>query len=295
MPSRILLTGATGFLGANLLRRLVADDQSVTVLVRRTSNLAAIEPWLDSVPVCVIGEAPIARILKEQEIGTVVHCATNYGRAAVPPTEIIESNLIFPLSILQQLATREGGATFINTDTILDKRVNYYSLSKSQFSEWLRLFSDRLSCANVALEHFYGPGDNSSKFAMDIVQKLLRGVPAIELTPGEQRRDFIYVDDVIEGLSRVINWVTRAPAGFYDYQVGSGVSTSIREFVSLVKELSGNTDTELKFGALPYRPNEVMATKVDTSRLCELGWQPRVSLEDGLRATIDSEKARFGI
>jgi predicted glycosyltransferase involved in capsule biosynthesis len=68
-----------------------------------------------------------------------------------------------PLQLLE-LGKKTRVNCFINTDTILDKRVSYYSLSKNQFREWLELYAKEMICLNVALEHFYGPYDDNTKF-----------------------------------------------------------------------------------------------------------------------------------
>ena len=82
---------------------------------------------------------------------------------------------------------------FLNTDTFLDRRINFYSLSKKQFLEWLKLYSKDLVCANLVLEHFYGPEDDASKFVSFVIQSLLKNVSSLDFTPGDQKRDFIFM------------------------------------------------------------------------------------------------------
>lgn len=84
-----------------------------------------------------------------------------------------------------QYGKKHGIRAFINSDTILDKQVNHYSLSKRQFVDWLEHFRTDVTCVNVALEHFYGPGDDPSKFVMWVIRQLLAGTPRIDLTPGD--------------------------------------------------------------------------------------------------------------
>lgn len=231
-------------------------------------------------------------VFEENRIDVIVHCATNYGRQAVPPTEIVEANLILPLALLQ-LAEQHGARVFINTDTILDKRVNHYSLSKHQFLEWLPMFAMRLVCANVALEHFYGPFDDPSKFVSYVVQRLLADEPQLDLTPGEQRRDFVYIDDVVGAFASILNVSLASAPGLYRYEVGTGSSINIADFVRLAKQLAGNERTHLNFGALPYREREVMESRADVRSLLALGWSPHVPLRDGLARTITLERQRL--
>lgn len=218
----------------------------------------------------------------------IIHCATNYGRHDPNPIATIESNLILPLQLLE-LGSRSGLRCFINTDTYLDKGINYYSLSKKQFSEWLESYQHELACVNLVLEHFYGPHDNKSKFVTWLTDALMDGVERIPLTEGRQRRDFIYIDDVVEAFLAIIAFAYSA-SGFHRFNVGSGTPISIRDFAELAKRLAGNSRTMLEFGAVPYRPGEIMDTKVDIEPLLALGWKPRVGLIDGLRKTIDAKR-----
>ncbi len=291
----ILLTGGTGFLGRNLLTRLLSDGWPVILLKRSSSDTALIESALREVEgVYDTDHDPLYRVFQEQHIAAIIHCATNYGRAEEEPTEIIEANLTLPMQLIQ-LARRYESRCFINSDTILDKKVNFYSLSKRQFVDWLPYFSSRLLCANVALEHFFGPGDDPSKFVTKIIRDLLRDVEKIDLTPGFQKRDFIFIDDVVDAYIKVLHFALSSQPGICRFEVGSGQVFELRQFVKLVKKLTGNIRTHLNFGALPYRPNEVMVSHTDIASLRGLGWAPEVSLEDGLRRTIEHERGNIDI
>ena len=161
--------------------------------------------------------------------------------------------------------------------------------------DWFKTYAPQLACVNVALEHFYGPGDDPSKFVSNIIGKLLRQEACIALTPGEQRRDFIYIDDVVDGFLKIIDWSFGQSAGFHHYEIGSGQTLSIRDFVQQIKRLTGNERTELAFGALPYRALEVMESRVNLAPLAGLGFQPRISLEEGLSRTIAGERKKAGL
>lgn len=284
----ILITGATGFLGSALLKSLIGQFE-VIAIVRSTSKLDRIEEVLQKIKCYNIDEIPLNVIFEENKIDLIVHCATNYGRGKPFLTEIVQANLILPLHLLQ-LASLYKIKGFVNTDTILDNRINLYSLSKKQFLEWLRHFSQDFICINVALEHFYGPFDNSSKFVTWSIRNLLDKVQSIDLTEGKQKRDFIYIDDVVQAFLRIIDFTLKTSHGFWEFEVGSDERVEIRHFVELAKELSENSETLLNFGALPYRENEVMESRANTESLRNLGWQPTISLKTGLLKTIESEK-----
>ena len=214
-----------------------------------------------------------------------MHCATDYGRKITSPLSVIESNLILPLKLLHG-AYCAGVPVFINTDTVLDKRINGYSLSKHQFSQWLETYSNRIAGINVALQHFYGPGDDQTKFATHIIAALLRNDERIALTPGEQKRDFIFIDDGVQALMEIVDKSAALGVGYHDFQVGTGRTVSIRDFVEAAKRICGNSQTLLDFGAIKYRDGEIMDIETDLSKMASIDWKPRYSLEVGLRLTI---------
>jgi nucleoside-diphosphate-sugar epimerase len=95
---------------------------------------------------------------------------------------------------------------------------------------------------------------------------------------------------VVSAFEHILDQLHAHQTGYVEYEVGTGNTISIRDFVYLAKQICGNDTTALDFGAVPYRPNEPMTVNVDTSRLAALGWQPQVSVEEGLRRTFEFEK-----
>lgn len=292
MRKKILLTGATGYLGSHLAHRL-RPEFDLCLLKRRTSNTFRIDSVLDQVTCVNIENGIPESLFREQKIFGIIHCATNYGRDSDDLNDTIDANLILPLRLLK-IAIDYEVEFFINTDTVLDKRINYYSLSKSQFKDWFLFFSDRIKSINVELEHFYGEGDDPSKFVSKIINDLVSNESKdLLLTLGEQKRSFIYINDVVDAFQRILSNVPSFPKAYLSYQVGSSTHISIRDFVTLTKKLCGNTQTQLIFGALPYRKNEVMEVNIDLNPLKKLGWSDRVSLQEGLVRTIQHEAESF--
>lgn len=285
----ILLTGATGFLGSHLLTKLLENNYEVIVLKRSFSNIFRIKNYIKDIKYYDIDRVDIGFIFETNKIDTVLHSATNYGRKDRNPLDIIKANLTLPLNLLYEGLNRDL-KVFINTDTIINKRVNHYSLSKNQFVEWLKTYSQELKCVNISLEHFYGAQDDDSKFVTYIINQILNNADELNLTKGAQKRDFIYIDDVVDGFLTIIKNMDSLHENFNSFEIGSGQNISIKEFVELVKDLSGNNRTKLNFGAVPYRENEIMESGVDVSKLLELGWRPETGLREGLNKTIESER-----
>ena len=142
----------------------------------------------------------------------------------------------------------------------------------------------------MALEHFYGPGDDESKFVTWIIRGLLKKAKSIDLTIGDQKREFIYIDDVVDAFLRVIEASIPLKNGYVSYEIGAEKSVRIREFVLLAKSLAKNNATKLNFGAIPYRKDEILEYKTDLSGIRKLGWNTQVSLISGLKKTIAFER-----
>lgn len=292
--SKILLTGATGFLGSHLLKGLLERTNFEIVILKRSfSDIFRIEEALNNprVKSYDIDKTELENIFEENKIETILHCATNYGRNNENISAIVESNLIFPLKLLQ-IGIKMGVKNFINTDTVIDKNVNHYSLSKSQFSDWLKEYSSQINCINVELEQFYGAFDNKTKFTTFIINQLLNNAEKIDLTLGEQKRYFIYIDDVVDAFLTIIENINKLKESFTVFEVSSENNIKIKDFVLLAKELTNNKVTKLNFGAVPYRENELMESKTDITLLKKLGWSPKISLESGLEKMINEERSR---
>ena len=285
------ITGATGFLGSNLIRGLLAHNHTVYCLRRQSSNNMRLKDITEKIIWIDLESLNPMHFFTMNVIDGIIHCATDYGRKIVDPLQTIEANLILPLKLLHAAASN-GISLFLNTDTMLDKLINNYSLSKSQFTDWLNSYSDRICGINVVLEHFYGGGDDDTKFTTFVIKSLISQKDILPLTIGNQKRDFIYIDDVVAAIIILLNNSHFLKNGYYRYEIGTGKSVSIREFVDLVKSLTLNNNTVLAYGALPYRKGEIMQTKVDNSNIMKLGWRPTVSLEEGLSRTIKFERSK---
>jgi CDP-paratose synthetase len=186
---------------------------------------------------------------------------------------------------------------FINTDTSSytkkdnDCFLNAYALSKNQFALWGKHISKecKISFVNIRLEQLYGDGDDNSKFTTWIINSCFNNQPVIELTSGEQRRDFIFIDDAIEAYGAIVQNSQKIDMGYTQIGLGTGQSVTVRQFVETGHNLS-KSKSELCFGALPYRPNEYMDSHADTKILNDLEWKPKTSLEDGIKRIISNMK-----
>lgn len=285
---KLLITGATGFLGSYLTKSLLSKGYEIIILKRSFSNVFRIQNILHSIISYDIDKIPLETIFKEHNIDIVIHAATNYGKGNTRNSEVINANVVFPLKLLELLS--ENGKVFINTDTFFNNNnshlysyLNSYSTSKKYFIELAEkyIINKQLCLINATLEHLYGPYDDKSKFTMDIINKLIRNEPQIELTLGNQERDFIYVDDAVSAYNCIIENHSGFNHKVVNFQVGTGKTSTIKEFVELSKKIIGSS-SELLFGRIPHREHEIYHSQADNQKLKSLGWNASIELESGI-------------
>lgn len=287
MSKTILVTGATGFLGNHLLRGLLDNDYQVIVLKRSFSNTTRIDDICDKITCYDIDQCELEQPFRDfAKIDAVIHLATVYGRKQETLTEIFTGNTFFPLRLLQAAIDFKTDI-FINTDTSVAKSFNFYALAKKQFKEWGERLADleKIRFVNIILEMMFGPNDDTYKFHTYVIEQCLNNISQIETTPGEQKRDFIYIKDVVSAYLLLLDKASQQKNFYQEYELGSGKAISMREYLEIVKKLT-QSQTEFKFGAKPYRDNEVMFSEANLSALQKLGWSPQYTIKEGLEETI---------
>ena len=287
----LLITGATGFLGSHLVKRFI-NNYKIIILKRSFSNTWRIKNFFNNLVCYDIDRLKdLKLVFKENNVNFIIHTATNYGRNDETISTVFHSNMAFPLELLQN-ALEFGVKYFINTDTFTKSnygRLKYYSLSKKQFLEWLKLFDEKIKVFNMILEHVYGEADNEEKFIPTVINKILLNVKSIDFTKGRQKRDFIYVQDVVDAYEKVVEQSKDLQKNYYDFEIGTGKVISIKKLIETISNLiEKDVTTKFNFGALPYAKNEIMLERANFLRTYKvIRWEPRISLEDGLKRIID--------
>lgn len=287
MSKSIIITGATGYLGFKFLKKILESNYNVCVLKRETSDVSKIKLLSEDIIFYNNDEASIIKMFNQNDVEMIIHFSTLYGRKGETIFEIKEANLDFPLLLLKYAIDYEV-KYFINTGTSLPYLTNHYSLFKNQFSECLEFFSSKIVAINILLEHFYGPDDDESKFISSMIAKMKKNVAEIELTEGTQLRDFIFIEDVINAYQHIIASITKF-SGFNVLPLGSGETVSIRKIVETIKDVSGSK-SNLLFGKIPMRENELLCSDADISKIKSLGWYPKFNLNEGVKLTVESYK-----
>lgn len=272
---------------------LLKDGHQICILKRSFSDTWRITEALSHLSIYDIDQCELEESFKQEgKFDVVIHTATCYGRKGEAASQIIGTNILFPLKLME-IAISYKTDVFLNVDTFFNKDkitcqyLNEYALSKKHFVEWAKQYADdeKIHFINTKLEHIYGPNDDESKFTNYIIKSCLNNVSELQLTKGEQKRDFIYIDDVVNAYRVLIRKENNRIKYFQEYGIGGGNPIAIRTFVELVHKITKST-TRLNFGALPYRENEIMVSYANTEMLNHLGWKAKVALNDGIKAII---------
>jgi nucleoside-diphosphate-sugar epimerase len=285
----VLITGINGFLGSHLAMQL-SDEFNVIGLEYRIDNLFR----LKGLPFKVYSskEEDFEKIFTENDIYSVIHAATIYRKENEPIEDLLSTNIMLPVKLLV-LSHTHRVKLFLNTDSFFNNSnstysyLSEYTLSKKHALEWLKEIKGKCKLINMKLFHIYGPNDSTNKFIPQMISSFKSNQPFINLTPGEQKRDFIFIDDVVSAYRTILGNYDKLSSNIHEFEVGTGNLVALREFINTIKDLT-KSDTELRFGVLPYRKGEIMEAKADNIKLLFMGWKPRFNLNDGLQLLINS-------
>lgn len=291
---KVLLTGATGFLGSHLLADFLRREYQVVIAKRESTDMSPLLQRFGVLEAWNIETDEFDNLFSSHlKVDAIVHAATDYGRDDSRPTATFWANEAFPVRLLD-LAIKNKVALFINVDTFFNNQskvvydhLGAYTLSKRHFQEWGLhcATAGRVNFANLRLFHLYGPGDGNDKFVPAMVRRCLAG-EEIDLSDGEQKRDFIHVDDAVSAIGAVLEAELTQGPGYRHFDVGTGTSLRIRDFMETVQRLCAS-GAKLNFGALPTRKGEFQDSCADTRALRALGWEARVEIEAGVQSVIN--------
>jgi nucleoside-diphosphate-sugar epimerase len=280
---RVLLTGGTGFIGRHLAHRLVAEGHEAHALLREGSDASVLPPGIAVHRGTEALDATLAAIRPD----AVLHLATRYqhGHAHADVAPMLDANITFGAR-LADAAVRAGVRGFVTLGTGAQHAgeghatpATLYAASKQAFETVLGAIARAggLPTATLILFDTFGPGDTRGKILDRLVAAARSGAP-LDLSPGEQAIDLVHVEDVIDAILAAAAGLvagTLPPGG--RYALSSGEPLTLRRIAALIEAGLGRP-VPARWGALPYRPGEIMMPWRGGAALP--GWSPRRGLAE---------------
>lgn len=303
--SHIVVSGAAGFVGTHLSTALTSMGAKVTQLVRPASYIAngTLHFELDlydqkkvSSAFCLLKPDFVIHLAaSKNRSNRISNFIDHYSENVAVSTNIINAciNLINLKKFIFIGSCDEYGAIscpFVESQR--ESPINSYGLAKLAVTKMLCALSSLENFPSVVLRPtvIYGPGQGPEMFLSALIQSLVVG-KEFEMTLGDQYRDFVYIDDVVNAIISVLSKDNMINGNVFN--IGSGKSLQVKEVALLAaKGIGKNSSNLIKFGAIPFRRNEVMDYSVNIKHASELlGWKPMTSLESGLDQTIQYFKS----
>ena len=340
----VLITGAAGFIGSNLVKRLFRDVKDIKVIgidsitdyydvnikYERLKEIEALNRDWAFVHASIADKKTIERIFTENEISVVVNLAAQAGvRYSITiPDAYIQSNLIGFYNILEacryhevdHLVYASSSSVYgsnkkvpYSTDDKVDNPVSLYAATKKSNELMAHAYSKLYNIPSTGLRFFtvYGPAGRPDMAYFGFTNKLREGKNIQIYNYGHCKRDFTYVDDIVEGVIRVMQHAPEKQNGedglpippYKVYNIGNNSPENLLDFVNILQEeliranvLPQDYDFEAHKELVPMQPGDVPVTYADMDPLEEdFGFKPLTSLRTGLRAFAEWYARYYGI
>lgn len=291
---KVLITGATGYVGQNLLPELVSANPAIEILTVNKRKEEAVRLF----PVRNCRHISIDQLssISDFNPNLVFHLATlstsRNDREIVEP--LLQANITFGVKLLQELSNCAGLELFVNIGSFAEYRLGpqkfspayLYTASKSAFRHFADYYSNLsgFKCTHLVPYTIYGGRDRSKKLIDYIFDSLSASQP-IKMTKGEQVLDFIHISDFVAFLiflSKNMSLFKSVPNG-EEYHIGTGVGTKVRDLAKLIEKITGQK-CNIDWGGISYRPMDTMYSVAPIAKNIEqLNWRASITIENGLR------------
>jgi CDP-paratose synthetase len=292
----ILITGCTGFIGRNLLKKLSQEQHRLVCLTRIDSDITKI-PTGKNISIRSFDlQDDLYKIFQEEKIEAVIHLASLFlvQHTAVQIPDLISSNILFGTKLLDA-AVQAKCKWFLNTGTFWQhfenksySPVNLYGATKEAFEKIAQFYieANQLNFCTLKLNDTYGPGDERRKI-MNIWKEIATKGTTLDMGPGMQIMDMVYIDDVVDAYISLVTHLTKTPEAFRakSFAITSAERVTLKELADIFQKATGHK-LSINWGARSYREREVMSpwTKFETVP----GWSAKVSLEEGMKKLLSN-------
>ena len=288
----ILVTGASGFIGSRLCADLSGQgEHKVFALLREGTPADRFGEAV--VPIVYTGSIDDLIItMREREIDGIVHLASLFLAQHAPAdiAQLISSNILLGTHLIEA-AAQTGVRWFINTSSFWQHYENrgyspvaLYAANKQAFEDILRYYRETSAVKIVTIELFdtYGPGDTRPKL-FRLLKNLVNKPAGLAMSPGEQRMNLLYIDDVINAYRAMIDLLQGNTVLDDKYCASAEELPSLRQVAALFSEVVGR-ELKIEWGGRPYRDREFM----DPSPIYPPvpGWRQCHSLKEGIEKMI---------
>jgi nucleoside-diphosphate-sugar epimerase len=298
---RVLVTGAAGFVGAVLARRLLGDGHEVHAVVRPSGDrwrLAGIEADLRCHEIDLRDESAVAAVVNASRPELIYHLAAHGAYSSQTDVDaILHTNVLGTWSLLKAL-TPVDFELLVNTGSsseygfkdaamregdVLEPN-SFYAVAKSSQTLLCQYVAKSRQRPIVTLRLFsaYGPYEEPSRMVPTLIRRCLEGQDLI-LTAPDTARDFVYIEDAVDAYLRIERLAALAGEVL---NIGSGVQTTLREVVALIMQVTG-AQVPCHWSAMPARIWDTQTWVADCSKSQQmLGWRATTPLADGLARTV---------
>ncbi|HXF97254.1 MAG TPA: NAD-dependent epimerase/dehydratase family protein [Gaiellaceae bacterium] len=293
--TRALVTGASGFIGGRLVRRLLDAGTEVHAVARRPREGGGVQWWRADLSDPAAAEGVVRSVRPEVVYHLAGYVSGSRDLAAVAPS--VRDTLAAGVNVL--VAAARTGCKVVLAGSMEEPAPSGeepvpgspYAAAKLALGSYGRMLHalHGLQVVHLRLFMVYGPGqEDREKLVPYVVTSLLRGVPP-RLASGERPVDWVYVEDVVDAFLAA---AAKDSLAGHTLDIGSGALVTVRALVAEIVTLVG-TDVTPEFGALPDRPLEtVRAAEIERAKAL-LDWVPRTPLREGLRSTIEWYRAEL--
>jgi UDP-glucose 4-epimerase len=300
---RVLLTGASGFVGANLAQMLLNDGHDVYLFVREGFKAWRLEPFLQHVhlvKVNLLDPADVFQKINEIRPDWIFHLAAFGAYSWQDDLGVaLQTNLLSTINLIEA-ARKVGFDAFINTGSSSEygfkdhapseneylEPNSYYAATKAAATLLCRYTAQRYKSPIFTLRLYsvYGPYEEPNRLIPSLITKGLKGGFPHLVSP-EVARDFIFSEDVCAAYSFVASSANKLPFGSV-YNVGTGIQTSVREIVSITKDVFSIPDDPV-WGSMENRSWDTDIWVANNTKLCQAGWKPVYNFQTGYLKTIE--------